>query len=199
MSTVRVDELAQEYGMNPDELFTQLKAMGFDVVNVTSSVDRKLVDMVSDMFTGKPRERSETSKRRIVSVRKGEKVPEVEVRLEEEVLEEEIDLDAAATGEKPEPADESAAEAKVPEIPEIQPEEALSAANEEVKSTEDRPQRAPPTTLWDRRKWDDQSGRGRTRWPPSVHRNRAEAKAACSSLRGKRRAGASTTSLSMAP
>jgi len=96
MSTVRVDELAQEYGMSPDELFTQLKAMGFDVVNVTSSVDRKLVDMVSDMLAGKPRERSETSKRRIVSVRKGESVPEVEVRLEDEVLEEEMGLDDLA-------------------------------------------------------------------------------------------------------
>jgi translation initiation factor IF-2 len=88
MSTVRVDELAQEYGINPEELFSQLKSMGFDVVNVTSSVDRALVDMVSDMLTNvAPKEREETSKRRIVSVRKGE--AEVEVRMEEETDEEE--------------------------------------------------------------------------------------------------------------
>jgi len=105
MSMVRVDELAQEYGMSSEELFSQLKAMGFDVVNVTSSVDRKLVDMVSDMLLGKPQERDETSKRRIVSVRKGETVPEVEVRMEEEVLEEageEIGPESVETEDLPE-------------------------------------------------------------------------------------------------
>ena len=58
MITVRVDELAQEIGISPDELFSQLKSMGFDVVNVTSSVERNLVDMVRDMLTGgAPKER----------------------------------------------------------------------------------------------------------------------------------------------
>ena len=51
MNLVRVDELAQEIGISPDELFSQLKSMGFDVVNVTSSVERDLVEMVSDMLT----------------------------------------------------------------------------------------------------------------------------------------------------
>jgi translation initiation factor IF-2 len=115
MSTVRVDELAQEYGMSPDELFTQLKAMGFDVVNVTSSVDRKLVDMVSDILAGKPKERSETSKRRVVSVRKGESVPEVEVRLKEETLVDEEE-------ERPEPI-------------EMEPEEVTSEDGPEVIAT----------------------------------------------------------------
>ena len=53
MNLVRVDELAQEIGISPEELFSQLKSMGFDVVNVTSSVERSLVEMVSDMLTGK--------------------------------------------------------------------------------------------------------------------------------------------------
>jgi translation initiation factor IF-2 len=89
MIMVRVDELAQEIGMSPDELFSQLKSMGFDVVNVTSSVERNLVEMVSDMLSGSaPKERDESAKRRIVSVRKGESEPEVEVRMEEAALEE---------------------------------------------------------------------------------------------------------------
>ncbi len=89
MMMVRVDELAQEIGMSPDELFSQLKSMGFDVVNVTSSVERNLVEMVSDMLSGSaPKERDESAKRRIVSVRKGESEPEVEVRMEEAALEE---------------------------------------------------------------------------------------------------------------
>jgi translation initiation factor IF-2 len=84
MITVRVDELAQEIGISPDELFSQLKSMGFDVVNVTSSVERNLVDMVRDMLTGgAPKERDEATGRRIVSVRKGESEREVEVRMEE--------------------------------------------------------------------------------------------------------------------
>jgi len=104
MSMVRVDELAQEYSMSPEELFSQLKAMGFDVVNVTSSVDRHLVDMVSDMLTSKPEEdRGKVSKRRIVSVRKGERTPEVEVRLEEtpEGEGEEEGLPSEEAGEEP--------------------------------------------------------------------------------------------------
>ena len=32
MSKVRVDELATELGLGSEELFSQLKAMGFDVV-----------------------------------------------------------------------------------------------------------------------------------------------------------------------
>ncbi len=87
MSKVRVDELASEFGLSPDDLFVQLKGMGFDVVNITSSVDRGLIDMVSDMLVGQPVER-DSSARRIVSVRKGESEPEVEVRVEEEALEE---------------------------------------------------------------------------------------------------------------
>ena len=60
MMMVRVDELAQEIGISPDELFSQLKSMGFDVVNVTSSVERNLVDMVRDMLTGgAPKERGD--------------------------------------------------------------------------------------------------------------------------------------------
>jgi len=120
MSMVRVDELAQEYSMSPEELFSQLKAMGFDVVNITSSVDRHLVDMVSDVLTGKPREdRAKTSKRRIVSVRKGETTPEVEVRLEEnppEPLEE-------AEGESPGEAGGEAAAQPVEETIPSQEEE----------------------------------------------------------------------------
>jgi translation initiation factor IF-2 len=87
MSKVRVDELATELGLGSEELFSQLKAMGFDVVNVTSSVDRSLFDTVRDMLVEEPAEREE-GPRRIVSVRKGESELEVEVRLEEELAEE---------------------------------------------------------------------------------------------------------------
>jgi len=138
MMMVRVDELAQEIGMSPDELFSQLKSMGFDVVNVTSSVERNLVDMVSDMLTtGVPRERDESKKRRIVSVRRGESEPEVEVRVEEALEEEE--------GEEPveEPAGEPAVEpAAVPEpqaaLPEEAPvpEEPVQASEEVVEQEE---------------------------------------------------------------
>ncbi|UCG38373.1 MAG: translation initiation factor IF-2 N-terminal domain-containing protein, partial [bacterium] len=136
MSMVRVDELAQEFGMNPEALFSQLKAMGFDVVNVTSSVDRKLIDMVSDMLAGAPKEREETSRRRIVSVRKGERgetTPEVEVRLEEEL---------PAGEEEPGPEEavqEAAVESVVAEVeaveeilPEV-PEPAVEAVPEQVQ------------------------------------------------------------------
>jgi len=106
MMMVRVDELAQEIGISPDELFSQLKSMGFDVVNVTSSVERDLVEMVSDMLTGgAPRERDETAKRRIVSVRKGESEPAVEVRMEEAHREEEVEDAAGETVEVAEPPD----------------------------------------------------------------------------------------------
>jgi translation initiation factor IF-2 len=92
MMMVRVDELAHEIGISPDELFSQLKSMGFDVVNVTSSVERNLVEMISDMLTGEaPKERDESAARRIVSVRKGESEPEVEVRMEESIEEDEIE------------------------------------------------------------------------------------------------------------
>ncbi len=90
MSKVRVEELATELGLGPDDLFSQLKAMGFDVVNVTSSVDRSLVDMVRDMLVDQPAEREE-GPRRIVSVRKGESKLEVEVRMEEEPELEELE------------------------------------------------------------------------------------------------------------
>jgi translation initiation factor IF-2 len=123
MSTVRVDELAQEYGMSPGELFAQLKAMGFDVVNVTSSVDRKLVDMVSDMLAGKPAERDETSKRRIVSVKKGESEPEVEVRLEEEAMEEGLEdgygFQEVVPDSEPGVVEEEDVEISAAEVPEI--------------------------------------------------------------------------------
>jgi translation initiation factor IF-2 len=90
MMMVRVDELAHEIGISPDELFSQLKSMGFDVVNVTSSVERNLVEMVSDMLTGKaPKERDESTGRRIISVRQGESEREVEVRMEESLHEDE--------------------------------------------------------------------------------------------------------------
>ncbi|UCF30078.1 MAG: translation initiation factor IF-2 [bacterium] len=92
MSNVRVDELATELGLSPDDLFAQLKAMGFDVVNVTSRVDRGMIEMVQDMLVGQPRER-DTGSRRIVSVRKGASEPEVEVRVEEEPEEMEDLLD----------------------------------------------------------------------------------------------------------
>lgn len=118
MNTVRVDELAQEYGISPEELFSQLKAMGFDVVNVTSSVDRQLVDMVSDMLSGKPKGRGEAPKRRIVSVRKDG----TEVRLEEEApLEEEppeemvLETDTGTAGMEDQPAAESPEEAAAEE------------------------------------------------------------------------------------
>jgi translation initiation factor IF-2 len=126
MSTVRVDELAQEYGMSPDELFSQLKAMGFDVVNVTSSVDRQLVDMVSDMLSGKPRGRGEAPRRRIVSVRKDG----TEVRLEEEPPQEE-----EAVPEGPEDVQATAPGVEIGSGPEGQEEETGEepAASEEVE------------------------------------------------------------------
>ena len=103
MNLVRVDELAQEIGISPDELFSQLKSMGFDVVNVTSSVERDLVEMVSDMLTGSaPKERDESAKRRIVSVRKGESEPEVEVRMEEALEEEDVEEQSEEEVEAPE-------------------------------------------------------------------------------------------------
>ncbi len=121
MNQVRVKELANELGLSPDDLFAQLKAMGFDVVNVTSSVDRGLVEMVQDMLVDQPKER-ETSSRRIVSVRKGESEPEVEVRVEEEAEEEE---ELLAAGEVP--ADE--------EIP-VAVEEPQMAAEEDLGAEE---------------------------------------------------------------
>lgn len=138
MIMVRVDELAQEIGISPDELFSQLKSMGFDVVNVTSSVERNLVEMVSDMLTGDaPKERDESARRRIVSVRKGELEPEVEVRMEESLQEEELEepseepaqvqeevsaeADAAVQVEEEEPALAAAEEAPA-EVPEVAPE-----------------------------------------------------------------------------
>jgi len=127
MMMVRVDELAQELGLSPDELFSQLKSMGFDVVNFTSSVERDLVEMVSDMLTGgAPKEREESTKRRIVSVRKGESEPEVEVRMEEALEEDEIE----------EPSEEDAqvqevASVEVDTVP-VAEEESELAAGEEV-------------------------------------------------------------------
>ena len=115
MSKVRVEDLATELGLAPEELFSQLKAMGFDVVNVTSSVDRSLVEMVEDMLVGKPAER-DTGMRRIVSVRKGANETEVEVRLEEELpAEDEISLEeeTPADGDAGE-LDESAAPGDAP-------------------------------------------------------------------------------------
>ncbi|MBN2720255.1 MAG: translation initiation factor IF-2 [Proteobacteria bacterium] len=173
MSMVRVDELAQEYSMSPEELFSQLKAMGFDVVNITSSVDRHLVDMVSDVLTGKPREdRTKTSKRRIVSVRKGETTTEVEVRLEEtppEPLEEtagespgEVGPEAAAqpVGEIIPPPEEegTAEESGAPEVvgadgqgeeaapEEIPPASAAAPSSEEAVRPREK-KRIPVTTL----------------------------------------------------
>lgn len=153
MSTVRVDELAQEYGMSPDELFAQLKAMGFDVVNVTSSVDRKLVDMVSDMLAGKPVEREETSKRRIVSVKKGESEPEVEVRLEEEVLHDELDngrdLDGLVLESESETGEERSEETSVLEALEVQEDHTQIDETPLVESGEGRREKKkiPLTTL----------------------------------------------------
>ncbi|MDF1535959.1 MAG: translation initiation factor IF-2 [bacterium] len=156
MSTVRVDELAQEYGINPDELFSQLKSMGFDVVNVTSSVDRSLVDMVSDMLThSPPREREESSKRRIVSVRKGE--AEVEVRMEaapeegepEEVPESDLpEEEAQPAGEEVAPAEVETAAAQ--EEPAAQGEEALKPvelSEEELGELKRQKRQIPLTTL----------------------------------------------------
>jgi translation initiation factor IF-2 len=126
MMMVRVDELAQEIGISPDELFSQLKSMGFDVVNVTSSVERNLVEMVSDMLTaGTPKERDESAKRRIVSVRKGESEPEVEVRMEEAALEED---EAEELSEEVAQVQE---ELSVDEIP-VEEEESAATAGEEV-------------------------------------------------------------------
>jgi len=132
MMMVRVDELAQEIGMSPDELFSQLKSMGFDVVNVTSSVERNLVEMVSDMLTtGVRRERDESSRRRIVSVRKGESEPEVAVRVEEAPEEQEVEEPSGEAAEVPAPPVEVQEEA--PEV-----EEAVQV-EEEIKE--------PPTTV----------------------------------------------------
>jgi len=146
MIMVRVDELAQEIGISPDELFSQLKSMGFDVVNVTSSVERSLVEMVSDMLTGgAPKEREETTARRIVSVRKGESEPEVEVRMEESLEEDEIEeaveelaevaVEAAAEEavEAPDPSTESQEEVFAdPDAVPVEDEEPGLVAGEEV-------------------------------------------------------------------
>ncbi len=139
MITVRVDELAQEMGISPDELFSQLKAMGFDIVNVTSSVDRALVEMVSDVLKGGvPKTREESSKRRIVSVRRGESEPAVEVRMEEEPAEEEPVEDLPEEAAPGETADAAGAGEEIPpgeEPPEV-PEEVPVAASEEAPSPE---------------------------------------------------------------
>jgi translation initiation factor IF-2 len=83
MVKVRVDELAREMGLTADDLFAQLKGMGFDVVNTTSTVDRAMIDMVKDMLVGQPKKRA-VSGRRIVSVHKGTgKKADVQVRVEE--------------------------------------------------------------------------------------------------------------------
>jgi translation initiation factor IF-2 len=146
MSKVRVDELATELGLGPDDLFSQLKAMGFDVVNVTSSVDRSLVDMVRDMLVAQPAEREE-GPRRIVSVRKGESEPEVEVRLEEELAEEleglpaeeESELDE---GEQPSPP----LETDVPEVAEdvVQDADESPAEPDTIAAVEQEPDQAEP-------------------------------------------------------
>jgi translation initiation factor IF-2 len=137
MMMVRVDELAHEIGITPDELFSQLKSMGFDVVNVTSSVERSLVEMVSDMLTGSaPKEREESTARRIVSVRKGESEPEVEVRMEEALEEdeveepsveadpdqEEVSVQADAVSVEEEESTLEAGEEGPEEVPEVEPE-----------------------------------------------------------------------------
>ncbi|MGD8353328.1 MAG: translation initiation factor IF-2 [Pseudomonadota bacterium] len=119
MNLVRVDELAQEIGLSPDELFSQLKSMGFDVVNVTSSVERDLVEMVSDMLTGSaPKERNESAKRRIVSVRKGETEPAVQVRMEDTLEEEEAEEPHVEAGEPEEAGVEIQEEVSEPEAEE---------------------------------------------------------------------------------
>lgn len=130
MMMVRVDDLAQEIGMSPDELFSQLKSMGFDVVNVTSSVERDLVEMVSDMLTGgAPKEREESSKRRIVSVRKGESEPEVEIRMEEALEEDEVEEPSEEAAVAPEP------------LAEVQ--EEMSAEVDTVPAEEEVPEEVP--------------------------------------------------------
>ena len=115
MSMVRVEDLATELGLDPEDLFSQLKAMGFDVVNVTSNVDLSLVEMVKDMLVGKPVER-DTGMRRIVSVRKGAKEAEVEVRLEEASAGEEgpAEEEAVLSGDVP---DEKGPQGKEEEMP----------------------------------------------------------------------------------
>ena len=133
MMMVRVDDLAQEIGMSPDELFSQLKSMGFDVVNVTSSVERDLVEMVSDMLTGgAPKEREESSKRRIVSVRKGESEPEVEIRMEEALEEDEVEEPSEEAAVAPEPLAEVQEEmsAEVDTVPAEEEDSALTAGEE---------------------------------------------------------------------
>jgi translation initiation factor IF-2 len=155
MSMVRVDELAQEYGMIPDELFSQLKSMGFDVVNVTSSVDRGLVDIVSDMLTGAvPKEREETSQRRIVSVRKGD--AEVEVRMEEapeeEEAEEALEPDLSEDQVQPEVEEEAPAEVEaVTEPEEVETGEEtgklVELSEEELEEQKRKKRQIPLTTL----------------------------------------------------
>ncbi len=157
MNLVRVDELAQEIGMNPDELFSQLKSMGFDVVNVTSSVERNLVEMVSDMLTvGTPRERDEStkSKRRIVSVRKGESEPEVEVRMEEslEEIEESSDEVVMEPGTSVEETEPLSAETDMTPIEEGEADvpvevEVSEEAPEEMPKTERKKKQIPLTAL----------------------------------------------------
>ena len=151
MGMVRVEDLASELGLDPEDLFSQLKSMGFDVVNVTSSVDRGLVDMVKDMLVGKPAER-DSGKRRIVSVRKGAGDTEVEVRMEEESPEDELPVEGkpsaveepsepadvtdekdAGAGEEDSQADEAdKASEEIPVVPEVS--ETESPAAEEVPS-----------------------------------------------------------------
>ncbi len=155
MSMVRVDELAQEYGMNPDELFSQLKSMGFDVVNVTSGVDRGLVDIVSDMLTGAaPKEREESSQRRIVSVRKGD--AEVEVRmeeaLEEEEAEEATEPDLPEEQVQPEVEEEAPAEVEAAAEPgEVEAGEEtgepVDLSGEELEEQKRKKRQIPVTTL----------------------------------------------------
>ena len=134
MSKVRVDELAAELGLSPDDLFARLKGMGFDVVNVTSSVERGLVDIVTDMLVGQPVER-DTSARRIVSVRKGENEPEVEVRMEEEIDEDE-ELEAALEDEQISREEEETAPAAESEQEAIAGAEAGEATLEHVLAPE---------------------------------------------------------------
>ncbi|MCJ7499152.1 translation initiation factor IF-2 [bacterium] len=137
MITVRVDELAQEIGISPDELFSQLKSMGFDVVNVTSSVERNLVDMVRDMLTGgAPKEREESTWRRIVSVRKGESERAVEIRMEESPGEDEVE------GFSEEPSEEPSGEAAEGLEPKAESLEEVSAEADGVRVDEEEPESA---------------------------------------------------------
>ena len=138
MSKVRVDELAAELGLSPDDLFAQLKGMGFDVVNVTSNVDRSLIDMVSDMLLGQPAER-DSSARRIVSVRKGAKEPEVEVRMEEEIDEDEETEAALEDEQVSQEAEETApaAESDQEAIVGVQTEEATSELEDALEPEEE--------------------------------------------------------------